>query len=224
MRKIGTASIVLLLTWGAPSIAASFECNRAQSRVEKTICTNVELSVLDEHLARYYSAARSRLGRAADCMRTNQLQWLRSVRNACADVACLKKAYLERLSELDPLQPGASALRNVELPRVPALVWIVPPADDNVAAPPKPAAKPLIARGRVVNEVAHGDGFVLRTVEGVTHILLLSMFLDGPTHGHLEALAKDVDATVLVRGHEARDSRGKVYYEPSQCVFIYRLP
>ena len=157
-------------------------------------------------------------------MRTDQLQWLRAVRNACTDAACLKKAYLERLGELDALQPGASALRNVELPRVPTLVWIVPPAADKVAAPPKPAAKPLVARGRLVNEIVQGDGFVLRTAEGAAHILLLTMFLDSPTDTQLEVLAKEAKATFLARGYEARDPGGKAYYEPSRCVFLYRLP
>jgi uncharacterized protein len=211
--------LLLGLMWSAAAEAASFPCEKAQSRIEKAICADAEVSDLDEYLGRYYAAARSVLGRAGDCMRADQQQWLREVRNSCADAACLKKAYLERLGVLDPLQPGASALRNVELPRVPALAWIIPP----VEAPPKPAAKPLVARGRVVNEVVSGDGFVLRTAEGVTHILMLSMLLDSPSDVHLESFAK-ANATFLARGHEAKDPRGNVYYEPSRCVFLYRLP
>jgi uncharacterized protein len=212
-------ALFLGLLWTASAAAASFPCEKAQSRIEKAICADAEVSDLDEYLGRYYAAARSVLGRAGDCMRADQQQWLREVRNACADAACLKKAYLERLGALDPLQPGASALRNVELPRVPALAWIIPP----VEAPPKPAAKPLVARGRVVNEVVSGDGFVLRTAEGATHILMLSMLLDSPSDVHLESFAK-AGATFLARGHEAKDPRGNVYYEPSRCVFLYRLP
>src|SRR5688572_23024786 len=76
------ACIFLLLTWSAPAAAAaSFDCTKAQSRVEKAICADAEVSALDEYLARYYSAARSRLGRAAECMRSDQMQWLRAVRN-----------------------------------------------------------------------------------------------------------------------------------------------
>ena len=222
--RIGSACIFLLLAWSGPAASASFDCAKARNGVEKAICADAEVSALDEHLARYYAAARSALGRAADCMRADQLHWLRTVRNACADAACLKRAYLERLGELDALQPGASALRNVELPRVPTLAWIVPPAADKVAAPPRPAAKPLVARGRVVNDVAQGDGFVLRTADGAAHILLLTMFLDSPTDTRLEMLAKDASATYLARGYGAKDSGGKAYYEPSRCVFLYRLP
>ena len=215
--------LLLGMLWSAGAVAASFPCDKAQTRIEKAICADAEVSDLDEYLGRYYSAARSTLGRAGECLRADQTQWLREVRNACADAACLKKAYLERLGTLDPLQPGASALRNVELPKVPALAWVIPPAEDKVAAPPKPAAKPLAARGRVVNEVATGDGFALRTAEGATHILMLSMLLDSPSDAYLDSLAK-ANASVVARGHEAKDPRGNVYYEPSRCVFLYRLP
>ena len=220
---MGSVPILLfLLACAVPAAAASFDCAKAQSRVEKAICADAEVSALDEHLARYYAAARSTLGRAADCMRADQVLWLRT-RNACGDAACLKKVYLERLAELDALQPGASALRNVELPRVPALVWIIPPASDNVAAPPRPQAKPLVARGRVVNDIAQGDGFVLRTAEGTTHILMLAMLLESPSDTRLEVLSKEANATVLARGHAAVGDRGNTYYEPSRCVFLYRL-
>lgn len=224
MTRIGFACASLLMAWGTTAAAASFDCAKAQSRIEKAICANTEVSTLDEYLGRYYAAARSSLGRAADCMRADQTQWLRTVRDGCADATCLKKVYLERLAELDALQPGASALKSVELPRVQTLAWIVPPAADKVAAPTKPAAKPLVARGRLVNDVAQGDGFVLRTAGGATHILLLTMFLESPTDTRLEVLAKNANATFLARGFEARDSSGKAYYEPSQCVFLYRLP
>ncbi len=218
-----TIGVLLGLLWSAAASAASFPCEKAQTRIEKAICADKEVSDLDEYLGRYYAGARSALGRAAECLRADQQQWLREVRNACADAACLKKAYLERLGALDALQPGANALRNVDLPRVPALAWVIPPAEDKTAAPPQPAAKPLEARGRVVNEVATGDGFVLRTAAGGTHILMLSMLLDSPSDAHLESFAK-ANAMFLARGHEAKDPRGNVYFEPSRCVFLYRLP
>ena len=80
---------------------------------------------LDEttnQLARYFAAAREALTMANACLVANQRQWLRTVRNACADTTCLRTAYRARLAELDALQPGASAARS-ELPDVPALVW-----------------------------------------------------------------------------------------------------
>jgi len=219
-----TSGLLLGLLWSAAAAAASFPCEKAQSRIEKAICADAEVSQLDEYLGRYYSAARLALRGSASCLAADQRQWLSSVRNACQDAACLKKAYLERLGELHAIQPGASSLRTVALPVVPSLAWIIPPAGDNVAAPPRPAAKPLVASGRVINDVEKGDGFVLRTAEGASHILLLAMFFDGPSVDYLTALAKDPAATFLARGHAATDPRGRVYYEPSRCVFLYRLP
>jgi uncharacterized protein len=216
--------LLLGLLWSAAAAAASFPCEKAQSRIEKAICADAEVSALDEYLGRYYQAARTTLRDAAPCITADQRQWLGAVRNACPDAACLKKAYLERLGELHALQPGATSLRSVALPAVPSLVWIIPPAGDNVAAPARPGAKPLVARGRVINDVEKGDGFVLRTAEGATHILLLAMFFDGPSVDVLDALAKEPPATFLARGHAAAGDGGNVHYEPSRCVFLYRLP
>ena len=216
---------ILLLLWAyvASAGAASFDCAKAQSRIEKAICADQEVSDLDEYLGRYYSAARSTLRESASCLAADQKQWLSVVRNKCADATCLKNVYLERRSELHRLQPGATSLRNVELPRVPSLAWIIPPAADNVAAPRRPHARPLEAKGRVINDIEKGDGFVLRTAQGTTHILLLAMFFDGPSVDMLNGLAGEPHATFLARGHAAQ-SGAKTDYEPSRCVFLYRLP
>jgi len=216
-------SLLFGLLWSTAAAAASFPCEKAQSRIEKAICADAEVSDLDEYLGRYYFAARDSVREAAPCLAADQKQWLSTVRNACQDAACLKKVYLERLGELHAIQPGATSLRNVALPAVPTLAWIIPPAADKVAAPPRPGAKPLVASGRVINDLEKGDGFVLRTADGTTHILLLTMFFDDPTVGYLTLFAKE-SATFLARGHATANSSGRVYYEPSRCVFLYRLP
>jgi uncharacterized protein len=217
--------LALLAALLAPALctAASFPCDKAQSRVEKAICADAELSQLDEYLARYYGGARAGLGTGAACLAADQRAWLSNTRNACADTACMKKAYLERLGELHPLQPGATSLRSLALPRVPALVWIVPPAQDNVAAPPKPKAAPLEVRGELVDEIANGDGFVLSGAQGKT-LLVMLMFIEGATAERLALLAKAPGASYLARGHAASSSQGQIYFEPSRCVFLYRLP
>ena len=111
------------------------------------------------------------------------------------------------------------------LPAVPALqAWVIPPAGDSAASAAGRAPSRWSARGRVVNELVPGDGFVLRTADGATHILLLTMFFDGASVDVLNSLAKGPAATYLARGHAATDPRGNVYYEPSRCVFLYRLP
>jgi uncharacterized protein len=224
-----TAPCVMLLaaSLSAGSLASagpSFPCDKAQSRVEKTICADAELSDLDEYLGRYYAGARQALADAGECFVTNQRQWLRTVRDACADPACLKAAYLARLSELDGLQPGATAIKAFPLPHGPTLAWIIPAALDQVSAPPKPNARPLVAQGTLLDEVATGDGFVLRTREGQSYLLVLLMFLGGESVTRLTSLAKDPRATYLARGYAATNNQGHTYFEPSRCVFIYQLP
>ncbi|MEO8679874.1 MAG: hypothetical protein ABI665_12550 [Vicinamibacterales bacterium] len=195
----------------------------ARTRVEKMICANAGLSELDEHLGRYYVAARMALESGGSCLQTDQAQWLKSTRDACRNDTCLKTAYLNRLGELDGLQPGATAIRNIELPRVPSLVWVIAPAADTVAAPPHPKARPLEAIGAVVDGVANAEGFVLRTKDGTDLPLVLLMFIEGNTHQHLAALAKQQGVTFRARGYAASDGK-RTYFEPSRCTFIHRLP
>jgi len=211
-----------------PVSAAGFDCQKAGSLVEKTICADPALSELDEQLARYYAGARLALVDGAACLKTDQMRWLRSVRDACRDAACLTAAYLHRLSELDALQPGASAIKNRNLPRAPTLAWIIPPALDKVAAPPNPKATSFEVRGALVDEVAGSadfeHGFVLRAQDGSRYPLVPLMFLDGKTADRLTVWAKQKDATFLARGYAAGNGQGKTHFEPSRCIFLYRLP
>lgn len=201
--------------------AASFPCEKAATAVEKTLCSTPETSALDEYLGRYYAAARSSLRHAEGCLLGDQRNWLRTVRDKCKDTACLKRVYLDRLAVLDALQPGATSLRNIELPKQPALVWIVPPASDQVAAPRSPAAPALVASGRLVNEVSTGDGYVLQTDSGTKYLIVPLMLLEAPTNDMLAVLAGVPDARYEVRGHAERGG-GPPSFAAGQCSFIYR--
>ena len=207
--------------------AQSFDCAKARTRVEKMVCADRAIADLDEYLGRYYAAARTELRAAAACLQSDQAQWLKATRDACADGACLKTAYLNRLAELDPLQPGATALKNVALPRVPELVWVVPPAENTVAAPPNPKAKPYEAVGTLLDDIGsnpNSDGIAIRLKDGTRVPLMMLMFLEGATQDRVAILAKEPNATFRVRGYAASDSRGKLFFEPSRCVFVHRLP
>ena len=83
-NKVLLVLSILLSTSATPATAASFPCERATSKVERMICANPELSTLDEHLGRYYAAAKTQLGDGADCLRGDQRGWLRNTRNACS--------------------------------------------------------------------------------------------------------------------------------------------
>lgn len=217
-------SVVAFLVASGAAHAASFDCSKAATPTEKLICGNPRVSELDEHLGRYYGAARVELGRGAECLVPAQRDWLRKVRNACKDSACLERVYLQRLAELDPLQPGMTALRKVELPKVKSLVWIVAPALDTVAAP-KPARRdPLIVVGKLIDDVGEGDGYVIQDARSKKFVLLSSMFIDEPDGTRLQSLARGESHQYEVRGERETSDDGSAHFAPGACTWVYRLP
>lgn len=154
------------LALAGPVAAQSFDCTRASTAVEHAICSDAGLAELDEHLGTYYAAADIALGEGRGCLQRDQRDWLRTVRDACGpDTTCLGSAYLERLSTLDGLQPGATAVRDRALPPVPVLITALP-AESEVAEPT--AAIPLILEGVLDLEAADpaAMGVVIRQHEG----------------------------------------------------------
>jgi uncharacterized protein len=81
------------ITVAAPQTvrAASFDCTKAASAVEKLICSDAEISKLDDDLAATYAARGRPTG--------DQRRWL-GQRNACKDRECIKNAYSTRLTQL----------------------------------------------------------------------------------------------------------------------------
>jgi uncharacterized protein len=215
-------ALAALLTGSWPSFAQpSFDCAKATLAVEKLICASPALSGLDEMLGRSFTVAVGKLGDAAGCLRIDQSRWLRSVRNACADEACLQRAYRLRLGELNPFQPGASFVRDV--PSGPALVAVVPPGLNirSVDAPDNPDPKPMTAEGRLEEE---GGGYVLTTVNGTPFVV--QNFYFG------EATIKQLTDVLTAPGERKRfrisgfraATPGQNLFEPRRCILIHRLP
>lgn len=91
-----------LLTTASSAQAASFDCAKASTRVEKIICNNQELSDLDAKMDQVYRDSLS----AYDYYKglevtSDQRKWIKITRSACKDVACIKNAYLLRIDELN---------------------------------------------------------------------------------------------------------------------------
>ena len=101
MKNFEWLSLAALVLSGAVQ-AASFDCAKAQSKVEKMICADAELSKLDEDMAQAYSAALKETDNAG--VRQNQKQWAMQ-RNSCTEVACVKDAYVKRIAELSSDKP-----------------------------------------------------------------------------------------------------------------------
>jgi uncharacterized protein len=80
--------------------AASFDCEKSNNQVEKLICTDDELSKLDEQMAGFYETALLDKNWAGT-VRQTQKQWL-TERNSCSDAACVKNAYVSRMRNIFP--------------------------------------------------------------------------------------------------------------------------
>ncbi|MBC8024391.1 MAG: hypothetical protein H7Y89_00220 [Steroidobacteraceae bacterium] len=217
-------SLFALLAASGAVQAASFDCSKAATATEKLICANARISDLDEHLGRYYSAARGELGRGGACLASTQREWLRKVRNACKDSACLERAYLQRLAELDPLQPGMTALKNEDLPNVKSLVWIIPPELDTVAAPKPKRNDPLIVVGKLIDDVADGDGFVIQDAKSKKFVLLSTMFIDEQNGIGLKSLAHGGSFRYEARGVRETSDDGSTHFAAGACTYVFRLP
>ena len=101
---IAVAASGLALTLAPTSAsAASFDCTRARTGVERTICGNRPLEDRDVKMATLYSVNRQLAGGmgALGAIADRQRDWL-AERNRCgANSACLRTAYDRRIGELE---------------------------------------------------------------------------------------------------------------------------
>jgi uncharacterized protein len=88
----------ILFSFSEASSSAGFDCMRAQTPVEKSICSSQELSGLDEELNALYFIA-SQAPMIAVQTKNGQARWLRQ-RNECLEAPCLAKSYRDRIAEL----------------------------------------------------------------------------------------------------------------------------
>jgi len=79
--------------------AASFDCLKAATNVEKLIFSDPAISQLDSELGAAY---KTKIDKAAhkDALKQEQRQWLKTELNTCKDSGCLSKAYSQRIAEL----------------------------------------------------------------------------------------------------------------------------
>lgn len=97
-----TALIVfgwLTLMLGITAHAASFDCAKAGTKVEKMICADAELSKMDEEIAKIYGEL---LKKSTDDASPKERQRERlKARNRCKNIACVKDYSVSRLAELN---------------------------------------------------------------------------------------------------------------------------
>lgn len=85
----------------SPVSAARFDCTKAATHVEKLICSNSEISELDDQVnIDYHKALDEANSEQRSKLINQQKHWLKFMRNRCADELCLKHAYWSKLAEL----------------------------------------------------------------------------------------------------------------------------
>jgi uncharacterized protein len=220
MRRVISAA-ALSLTLSSAAGSAGFDCAKAASAVEKAVCADSALSNLDEYLARYYSAALEALGDGVSCLKSDQRNWLKTVRNPCgSNSACLSRAYLTRLATLDGLQPGATALKNVDLPSAPVLLATIPPEAD-AAAPT--GTETIELRGQLVHEAQdiNNMGYAVKPEQGATRAFVYDMGIgNSPSHDIVRRLIEHAqEVRFMVRGIATGDGG----FSDGACRFVFRV-
>ncbi len=118
LRKAVIVSALLLSYFSVTTAhAASFDCKKASTAVEKLICADAQLSKLDEELAAAYRDAMGNAGQAEKAaLREDQAAWLKS-RNACKDRLCIEGAYRTTIATLTASARGPGPAGAVSKPR-----------------------------------------------------------------------------------------------------------
>ena len=104
---------LVLFAFSCATHAASFDCKKAQSKMEKAICENPKISKLDEELAENYQVAKGKLSADAQKVFVNgQRSWVKFLSASCftdfqakpaskEDAAkCLETEYKARVAGL----------------------------------------------------------------------------------------------------------------------------
>jgi uncharacterized protein len=107
-RTICCVTLLWILSWFITSQAASFDCLKATTKIEKLICSDPELSKLDEILSRTYKTAIA-ASTSKHTVKLWQQTWLFSVREPCNNIECLKEAYLSQIDEMNEYTEANSA-------------------------------------------------------------------------------------------------------------------
>jgi len=80
--------------------AASFDCKKASTDIEKLICSNETTSQYDEELGQYYKEALLKYPDRKEMLVRQQRNWIKWIRNSCSDPSCLATLYRARAGEV----------------------------------------------------------------------------------------------------------------------------
>lgn len=102
VKEVQTAATAVPMVPEKVVIEASFDCGKAASKIERLICSSPETASADARLAKAYAAAKAKSA-DANALKVQQVDWMKSERNACTDAACLLKVTEDRIQKLSSL-------------------------------------------------------------------------------------------------------------------------
>lgn len=103
--------VCLLCILPGTAYSASFDCNKASTTLEITICTDANLDNADSQLGKVYLQLRQALSKADfDRLKQEQRQWLKTRTSYCQpnDAACMLPVYQARIAVLQSRLGGSS--------------------------------------------------------------------------------------------------------------------
>lgn len=95
MKIIPILALTIFLTNTNWVIAAGFDCTKASTNIEKTICSNETLSKLDDQNTQLFKQYKS-ASKDLNLIVQDQRDWLKHTRNSCQDASCLETEYGKR--------------------------------------------------------------------------------------------------------------------------------
>jgi uncharacterized protein len=96
--RVAVWTMLLGVSLVSSAEAATFDCNKASTFVEKAICSDSRLTSMDDQLGRLYKDALAASSDSA-ALKAEQRAWLSS-RDQCKDSDCVIKAYEDRIGVL----------------------------------------------------------------------------------------------------------------------------
>jgi len=110
--KLSIASLTIVCGMMYNSHAVSFDCSKATTLVESLICSDDRLSQLDDLLNESYKKTISNNSQKAK-LKSEQLSWMKNIRNKCKSYECLAASYEERINALTSSNPLKKADKNI---------------------------------------------------------------------------------------------------------------
>jgi uncharacterized protein len=98
MRFSYVALLAALLV--AAPCAAITDCSKPKTKIDWMLCSSDRAAMEEQRMARAFRNAANRMEDRRKLL-DEQKNWTETVRDACNDVACLIKAFQERIEELE---------------------------------------------------------------------------------------------------------------------------